>query len=553
MRLSTLPQFRRNTKRFTEIVAILGRYGFAHFVRRSDPDLVQRLFKTPDGEKLSELSEEARIRMALTELGTTFIKLGQILSTRTDLVHPELAAELEKLQSHTPADPPEVARAIVERELGCPVGELFAQFEDRPLASASIGQVHAARLESGEEVVVKVQHTDIEDRVVQDLEILDALAGLAEHHDKDLRNFQPRATVAEFRRVLLRELDFGRELRNLELFAANFKNDDTIHIPAAYRDSSSRRVLTMERIDGTPLSRIEDLRARGFDSSAFARRGASAYLEMIFRDGIYHADPHPGNILVLPGGVIGLLDFGMVGRVDEVLRQDLESMLLAVFSGETEELTHSVMRLGSTPPELDRDALRSDLGEYLADYVNRDLQDLELSRALEDLTAIVRRHRILLPPSVSLLLKVLVMLEGTSRLMDRDFSLAGLIQPYTAKLASRRYGPQRMMQRARHSLRDWDRLVDRLPRELTEILDRVSSGQFHVNLQHRRLDSTVNRLVYGIITAALFLGSVQLWSREVPPILGGIPLFGVAGTVLSVLLGARLLKAIHDSDSLGKG
>jgi ubiquinone biosynthesis protein len=398
--------------------------------------------------------------------------------------------------------------------------------------------------------VVKVQHQGIEDKVTTDLEILMTLAELAEKHDRNLRLYRPQAIVNEFQRGLLRELDFRREGRNLEEFTRNFKGDPAVHIPKPFFRLTSRCVLTMERLEGFSIADENRLRQERMDTKEIAERGARLYLDMIFRDSFYHADPHPGNIWVLSDGVIGLLDCGMVGRLDEQTREEVEGMLLSAIERDAAYLTEHVIRIGSVPQGFDRDGLRADIVDFVAEYVGQSLKDFDLSGALNALTAIIRRHRIVLPARVSLLLKVLVMLEGTSRALNRDFSLAELLQPYYANTIQRRLSPERLIRRLRRSYRDWDRFIDMLPRGLGDILQRVRDGKFDVNLEHRRLDATVNRLVYGILTAALFVGSCQLLSRQVPPTIGGVSILGTIGLLLSLALGFRLVRAIRKSGGL---
>ncbi|MDP7302286.1 MAG: AarF/UbiB family protein, partial [Pirellulaceae bacterium] len=322
MKISSIPQIYRNVRRGTEIISVLSRYGLADWISRFNLDFVKDQLKARDGEAIARHPREARIRMALTDLGPTFIKLGQLLSTRPDLVGREQANELSKLQSDVPADPPEAIRRIVEAELGQPIDELFAEFCDEPIASASIGQVHSARLRSGEQVVVKVQHDKIEKTVREDLEVLAGLAQLAESIP-EFKRYRPATTVAEMARTLRRELDFGREERNLLQFAGQFHNIHKVRIPKPIEELCTPRVITMERLDGVKLEDPRQLVAQGLDLNVVAHRIAELYLEMIFSHGHFHADPHPGNILVLPGNVIGLLDFGMVGRIGERLREDI--------------------------------------------------------------------------------------------------------------------------------------------------------------------------------------------------------------------------------------
>ena len=551
--LASIPHFARNARRFREIAGVLARYGLAEFLAASDPAFLKDLLVSPAGASLTAMRREERLRLALSELGATAIKLGQILSTRSDIVGPEVAAELSKLRADTEPDAPAAVAATIEAELGAPPEALFAAFDPIPLASASIGQVHRASLPDGTAVVVKVQHAGIEDTVRADLDILMGLADLAERGIVELRLYQPLAVAAEMRRTILRELDFVREERNLRHFAANFASEARIVFPRTYPERSARRVLTMEELDGEALSALaeaqdpEALRRR----EELARVAADAFLEMIFRDNFFHADPHPGNLRVLPGDRLGLLDCGMVGRLDERTRRSLEDALLAVVEGDAERLTEQVMRLGRLPPGLDRPALRADVEDFVADYADQPMGAFDLSGAMADVAALVRRHGILLPPAVAHLIKVFVVLEGASRSLTPGFSLLEVVAPYAGKIIARRFSPGALFTRMRRNWRDWNGLFESFPRDAAEILRRAREGRLDVQLSHRGLDATVNRLVYGIVTAALFLGSCQILANRVPPLFFDISLFGALGCAGAILLGLRLLRAIRRSGELG--
>ena len=488
--------------------------------------------------------------MALTELGTTFIKLGQMLSTRADLLGPDLTEELSQLQANVPPDPSAVARATIEKELGQPIAELFASFDDTPLAAASVAQVHAARLHTGHSVVVKVRRAGVAEQAATDVEIVQALAELLEMHSPALRSYQPLAVVRQFRRTLLRELDLTYERQNLEEFARNFADDPTVCIPEFFSELCSHQVVTMQRLDGIIGTNIEALQQSDVDLGEFAKRGANMYLEMVFRDGFYHADPHPGNLILLPGNIVGVIDCGMVGRIDEDLRDEVESLLLGIVENDSELVAEQVLRLGSVPPDCARDKLRADLQEFMADYTGHPLNDIHVGAALSSLVEIIRSHHIVLPPTLALLLKTLIVLEGTSRRFSPDVSLAELMQPYCTRLMLRRFSPGRIAKRARRSIRVWDRLLTALPRDLTDMLARFRDGSFTVHLDHRHLDPIVNRLVLGILTAAIFLGSSELWSRQAAPLLYGVSIFGAVGYALSLFLGWRLMRAIKKSGNI---
>jgi ubiquinone biosynthesis protein len=542
----------RDAWRLEEIVRILAKYGLAGWLGRSLPEFVRRHLTSGEGERLTDVSHAARVRLALTELGTTFIKIGQVLSSRTDLVGTELSDELSKLQTEVPADPPEVVRETIEAELGSPPDELFASFDDEALASASIGQVHGARLHDGTLVVVKVQHPDIERRIVSDLDLLARLAEIAVAHRSDLRVYRPRALVEELRRSLLQELDFGRELRNLEHFRRDFDHDPKVTFPKPFSELSGRRVLTMERVEGLSVRQVDQLAARGVDPGEVAHRGADLYLSMIFRHGFYHADPHPGNVLVLDGGVICLLDSGMVGTLDEKVRGDLEGLIVAAVQGDQERMADQVMSLGSMPRGFDRDALAADLGDFVSDYGDRDLETWDFSEVISDLMSIIQRHHIVLPQRVALLLRTLVSLEGTSRLLTPDFSLGEVLKPYALQAMGRELSPKRIRRKLARAYRDWDRLIEILPRELTQVLLGLREGSFDVHLEHRRLEAIVHRLVYGILCAALIVGAASLWSAQVPPRIGGVSVLGTLFGVMAGFMAWRLRRAIGRFGGLGK-
>ena len=551
MKFAALTRLERNAHRVGEIISVLAKYGLADWFKGWHYSWIQDRIQSYDGQHIPDLRFEERVRLAFTELGTTFIKLGQVLSTRPDLVGPELAGELAHLQTAVAADPFETVRTTIETELGKPLGTLFSRFEEAPMASASIAQAHRAALDTGEDVVVKVQHAGIKDKILPDLDILAGLAELAEKHAPQVRIYQPCAVVRQFRRTLLRELYFTFERHHLEEFAAHFADDETVHFPRAYRDYSSRRVLTMERLDGILGIDSAALAASGADLNEFARRGATMYLQMIFRDAFYHADPHPGNLLLLPGGVVGVLDCGMIGRLDEELAEAIEEMLMAVVSPSSTDLAEILLRLGSAPPNTPHSELRADVSDFVADYTGQTIQEMNLSAALNDLLAIIRRYNITLPPPLSLLLRTLVELEGTAQKLSPEFSLAEVIRPFYTTMVRRRLSPRRILGRLQHAYADWERLVSALPRDLGDVMKRVRDGTFSVHLHHRQLDPVVNRLVLGMMTSALIVGSSLLWSMKAPPVVAGVSVFGGASYMVAMYLGWRLLRATKKSGDIG--
>jgi ubiquinone biosynthesis protein len=560
IKVRSIPHIYRNVKRWSEILAVLSKYGLADWLAPTNIEFIKDRLSSRDGEAIARLTREARIRLTLTELGPTFIKLGQLMSTRPDVVGRDLADELKQLQDATPADPPETVRKIVETELGQSLDDLFADFDLLPIASASIGQVHRARLKTGERVVVKVQHAGIQSMVNEDLEVLAGLAQLAEQFP-EFAPYRPTANVAEMGRTLRRELDFGREERNLHQFAELFRDDLTILVPKAYTELSTPQVLTMDMIDGIPLSQPGLLEAAGLDREEVARRGANIYMQMIFTHGFFHADPHPGNIVLLPGNVVGLLDFGMVGRIDERLREQIEDMLMAIVQHDVPLLVRIIKQIGKPPQQLDETGLANDVADFVGVYSTQSLEYFPVGSALTDMIEIMRRYGFMLPTTVAMLIKTLVTLEGTAKLLSPKFSLMEVMQPFQRGMLLRRLSPARQAKKLRRLYMEVEQLVEVLPQRMIQILEQVQDGKFDVHLDHRGLGPSVNRLVLGMLASALFVGSSFMLSNQVPPLLfhkaenawlgmKDVSLLGLAGCTVSLLVGLRLLRAIGKSGHL---
>lgn len=543
MLIDRLARTEQNARRLAEIVGTLAKYGLADWLAGvPHTEWFRRHLAPRSFQTISDVTHEARVRLVLTELGTTFIKFGQVLSTRPDIVTSAMADELTKLQTDTPPDPPDVVRGVIAAELGKQPEELFATFDPVPLASASIGQVHAGTTLDGRRVVIKVQHAGIQDRIARDLDLLAGLAELAERYYEPSRMFRPIATVQQFRKVLARELDFAAERHNLTAFRRNFQRDKTVRFPEPIVELCTRRVLTMDRFDGTRASEIKP--GGTFDPQIIARRAARAYLKMIFRDGFYHADPHPGNYIVLPDGTLGIFDAGMVGRLDDELRDQLEGLIVAIYHRDPGDLTDQICALAESPP-VDPIALRAEVSEFVDDFAHQQLKEFDLSGALTRMMDIIRRFGIALPPGVALLLRTLVVLEGSARQLHPAFSLTEVIEQHM-----RDQGPRQLIRRFRRKMtkavHDWDRFMTGLPRQMDDLLRRFRDGKLDIHHEHRGIERTVNRLVRGIITAALIVASAQMWVARTPPTIGEVPVLGALGYLIAAWLGVKLIRSTRE-------
>lgn len=559
MRITSIPRYYRNLKRWREIILILRRYGLADWLSRLRLDMIRDWIKDDHGVPLASYSREARVRMALTDLGPTFIKLGQVLSLRPDLVGSAQAAELQLLQANVPADPPEAVARTIESELKGTIPQLFNEFDQTAMASASIGQAHRARLPDGTAVVVKVQHENIRGKIHEDLEVLAGLAGLAERIP-EFAVWRPREIVSQLSRSLKRELSFTQEQANLIMLKEALSGLSEIRIPEAFASHSSHRVLTMSLLSGESINQVSDPeKYSDEDREEFARRIANLYVEMIFVKGLYHADPHPGNILIEHDGSLGLLDFGMVGRIDDALRDNIEEMLWALSLKDSVLLTSIIKRVGKVPQNVDDSLLSNDITDLIGTYGNQPIERIDLATALNDATDILHRHRIVLPSQLGMLIKTLVTLQGTISQTSPKFSLLEAIEPMFKRMWRSRLSPWRQARRLRRLYIEVETLVEKLPGQISSLMELVQSGKLDVHLSHRGLSPSINRLVLGLLTSSLLLGSSILMASNVPPLLfinGGpfglknLSMIGLGGFLLSLIVTIRILLAINRSGHL---
>ncbi|MBW1798769.1 MAG: AarF/ABC1/UbiB kinase family protein [Deltaproteobacteria bacterium] len=497
------------------------------------------------------MSRAERVRMALEELGPTFIKMGQILSTRPDLLPVEFIKELPKLQDNVPPFSFADVKEIIEKELKNPLEGIFSHFDERPLAAASIGQVHRARTLDGEEVAVKIQRPDIGRTIEVDLEIMMHLATLMERHLEGWDIQRPTKIVEEFARTLEKELNYGLEAAHVERFAMQFTGDPTIYIPRVYREFTTARVLTMEYIDGIKGSDIEKLDKEGLDRCILARQGFDLIMKQIFVHGFFHADPHPGNIFVLPNNVICYLDFGMMGRIDRESRENFADLVLNISRRDEAKVCGSLISLTVSDDEPDRYSLERDLNDFINQHFYRPLKELELGKLLHQMLDMAARHRLMVPPELFLMIKALSTVEGLGRLLDPDFDVIKQASPFVKRIQFDRLRPRRVAGDIIDSGTEFVQLLKEIPGEIRKILRQAREGKIKIEFEHRGLepmlsthDRVSNRLAFAIVLAALIIGSAVIVLSGIPPKWHEIPVIGLAGFIFAGVMGFWLLVSI---------
>lgn len=553
--------FRKKTKhayRMQEIMNVFIRNGFSHMLFRLG--LKERITtqEKQDAEWDTNLQNIGlRLRLALQELGPTFIKLGQIASTRRDLVPIEIALELEKLQDHVETVPFEEIRQIIESELEETIENLFPTFHEAPLASASIGQVHIAHLETGEEVAIKIQRPHIQEMIMTDLDILFSLSRLMEEKLAWAKTYRIGDMVDEFAKTLKNELDYQIEGYNAERLYKQFVDRHDIHIPRIHWEYSTRKVLTMEMIRGIKVSDVEKLDAEGYDRNCIAGRIVDSMFQQVLDDGFFHADPHPGNIMILPNNVVAYLDFGMAGRLTEQLKFHFASLLLSLQKGDSAKMIKTFEAMDIVSDDIDRRALERDLDDLQVEYYQATFVDISLGKAFADMLAIAYRHRIRLPAEVSLVAKVILTLEGIIAKLDPSFSIMEAVEPYGKKLMRQRLNPKHVLQQSWSELVENVEIIRELPKSFKEMTRTIKNGKVRLDINIsdaqtflKRLDRITNQLSLSIILLAfsiLMVGLIiGLSIAGQTTMLWRLPVIEV-GSVVATLMFLYLLYAIFKS------
>lgn len=550
----------RSIRRYWNIARVLSAYGFDHMLEMLGlTDMVARSKRLLRREitDIAHLSAAERMRLALEELGPTFIKLGQLLSTRPDIIPKPFIHEFEKLQDSVPCFSFDELRVQVERELAAPVTAFFSDIDPVPLAAASIAQVHRARLTTGEEVVIKVRRPGVVELVESDISALMGLAYLAERHVAGSELYDPVGVVREFARTIRREMDFTREGHTIEKMGENFARTTWLHFPRVHWHQTSRGVLTLEYVDGIKVSDLDTLDRAGLDRTIIARRGADAFLEMVLNHGFFHGDPHPGNVLILPDNVICLLDYGIVGRLDEDLKSFISDILLAIVNRDVDEVVSQLLFAGDISDNLNVRGLKRDLATFIDSYYEIPLHDIEVGRMLLEFIEIVTLYNIRIQPDLMLLIKALVIVEGMGRNLNPEFDMIEHLRPFMEKAWRQKFSPRRISRDINSIMLSYLNFARDLPRDLKEIVNRINRNKFKIDLEHRGLDKfttdfdrSVNRLSSSLILAALIVGSSIIMQTSRGPQLLGFPMLAFLGYTVAGVIGLWLVYAIIRSGRL---
>ncbi len=540
----------RNINRYRQILTILFKYGFGNIIEALKIDqyleVGLKMISRAKPARFERLTQPERTRLLFEELGPTFIKFGQILSTRPDLIPLKFIFELEKLQDNVPEFPFSDVQTILTKEFGIKANP-FVSMEEEPFASASIGQVHLAKLKTGEKVAVKIQRPGIRKRIKVDLEIMNHLATLMERHIEDLSFFRPVKIVEEFAETLDKEMDYTLEASNMERVARQFLFDSTIHIPKVYLDRSTEIVLTMEYIQGIKISDIKALDQHGMDRKALTRQGADMILKQVFEYGFFHADLHPGNLFVLPDNVLGPVDFGMMGFMDRRAREVFIDLIASVVTENPSATCHYLLEITEYDDEPDLRFLERDISTFISQYLNRALKHINVGRLLQDLLKITAKHKLRLYPDTFLMMKSFAAVEGVAHRLDPEFDMVGYAAPFIKRKKMERMSFSRISQDISTLSAESLQLLQEVPRDSIAIIRQARKGKFVLGFDVQKLEKIIgsyqresHKLSVSIIISALIIASSLLLSFKVSPQIFGISLFGMGGIACAVFLGLWL-------------
>ncbi len=545
-----------HVQRYREVVTVFLKYGFDEFLQLVHANrYLNSAFRISRRKKNRKIAAErarpVRLRLALQDLGPTFVKMGQILATRADLLPDEYIQELRKLEDEVPSVPFTDIREKVEKELHANMDSLFSEFDREPLAAASIAQIHRARLLSGERVVVKVQRPGLRQRIDTDLEIMFNLASLMEKHVEGWSIHQPSKIVRQMSHILRKELDFTIEASHIQRFAHQFQKERTLHVPRVYSDHSSEKVLTLEFLDGIKATNLELLREKGYDLEKIAHETAELMMKQIFIHGFFHADPHAGNLFVLPKQEISFIDFGMMGMMNRKLREHFADLLFHISRHDESAAADALLKLTTSQRPPERGPLEADVAEFMTLHFYKPLRQMSFGRLLQELLNKTTRHGLRIPMEIFLLIKAVSTFESVVRQLDPEFDILRETAPYVRKVRMDRARPSRLTRNLFESGLSALEFLKELPDDLRAFVRSMEQGKARIAFEHHGLGPLIqglervsNRIAFAIVLAALVVGSSLMVHARIPPTWNDIPIIGLIGFLLAAVMGFGLLVSI---------
>ncbi|MCK4650099.1 AarF/ABC1/UbiB kinase family protein [Candidatus Pacearchaeota archaeon] len=547
-------------KRLKRIISVLTGQGFGYFIEELD---LKHYIPFSERTKLKKAKREKksaplRLRLAFEELGPTFVKFGQLMSTRPDLLPEEFITELSKLQDKVPSFSHRQVKEQIEKELGKPINHIFSYFSKDPIASASIGQVHKAKLKNGKKVAVKIQRPNIEKTIDEDLDILTFFANLIDKYIPSLEIYNPKGLVEEFEKTIKKELNYEIEGNNILRFHQNFKDSETVVVPKIYQDYSTKKILTMSFIEGTKISELWRIKGKWLNKKTIAQNGIDAFFKQILIYGFFHADPHPGNIFVLKNNVLAFLDFGMMGHVDKELMQKLTNLFTATINKDIDKIVEEFVNLSLVGGEIDAESFKSDVSDIVDEYYGISLKKIEMGKMINQIISIGGKYHIIFPANFVLLIKALTTIESIGAKLDPDFNIMEASKPFIKKIAKRKMSPKYIFNNFVENLSKTKDSMIVLPQKINAILNELQSGKLKTKIEQEefeelesRIDKSSSKISISLITAAIIISSTVILQIDKGPSLFGISIFALIGFSIAAFLIVWLIFSIIISKIFG--
>jgi ubiquinone biosynthesis protein len=561
--VSSIKRKYNSVSRYNEILRVLIKSGIEDRVQQLEEGkrfaFLKRLIPERSRIQAMEYSKWEKMRMVCEELGPTFVKFGQVLSNRPDLIPFELVLEFEKLQDEVPPMPDHMVKAVVEEELKTDIDTLFAWFDPKPFASASMAQVHKVTLHTGKRVALKIQRPGIKEVILEDIKVMYTIAEILESRIPSIKSFDPVGLVKNFEDSILKELDFINESINIQRFYQNLnedhKPDQYANAPQVYQDYTTEKVLAMEFMAGIKINRLQKLQEKGIDTKVIARRLSISFFKQIFEYGFFHADPHPGNLLVLPNRHICYLDFGMMGTI---LPRDIKvfgQLFSSITNRDVKKIIQTIQQLSEDTVVKDMRSLEFDVNEFVEKYYVRDLHENELSTLLLELKDIIVAHGLKVPTYFYLFARALVTLEGVLEKLDPELDQFEMVRPYFSQSIRRNYSPVLMGKKVFNSIYELTDYMEDFPSDLKNVIKKISKGKIEVDLTHKGIDPMIHtfkrltsHLISAFIMVALIIGSAMFIISKVPPLWNDISVVGLIGIFITIVIGLGVLRDIKKKD-----